>query len=408
MKLLSFGDLHLGAGTALGRAPGDRLRDQADVLERILGLACKKEAEAILVAGDILNGPTVTPEQLDVFAHFVASAHEDGIPVVAISGNSTHDLAMREVNGLAIFDRLPGITVYSRPALHDLGEISVTCMPWVSPARLVASMDGDVDRDRVNARAAELLVKVAAGLMDPLKPTVLLMHGSLSGASLPTGISTDDLREPVIPVEELLDLGYAAIVAAHIHVPQIYTETPSATFWSQPPSIDYYDHPVVLYTGSPMPLNFGETNVRHGVWILDVDEKGTCAEFVPINSRPLQHTIFDIAGVPVDEFLDSICEPSAWPGVDEAIVKVSVRCTAAQQRRLDLARLREAVLAAGAHTVKIDVETVREQRSRVESVTGELSPLDAFDAWASANPIDPELATALRDQFQADLETVGA
>lgn len=415
MKLLAFGDLHLGAGTALGRAPGDRLRDQNDVLDKIIGAAAYHNAEAILVAGDVLEGPTTTPEQLDVFARFVEAADETHIPVVAISGNSTHDLAMRSVNGLAIFDRLPGITVYSRPGVHDLGPVQIACLPWVSPARLVASMDGDVDRDRVNQRAAELLVRVAAELRGMSEgPMVLMLHGSLSGASLPTGISTDELREPVIPVGELLDLGFAAIVAGHIHRGQW---TVGEDGWKEvlPASSDDLPHelatplPLALYTGSPLPQTFGERDTAHGCWILDVGDGLTRAEFVPIPSRPLQQTMFDIAGVPVDEFVESVYDAAAWPEVEGAIVKVTFRCTQAQQRRLDLARLREAVLAAGAHTVKIDVETVREQRSRVDGVTGDLDPLEAFDAWAAVQEAgDTALLTAARDQFHHDLEAVGA
>lgn len=409
MKLLALGDIHIGSGQTLGRAPGDRLRDHNAVLDQVIRLATTRKVAAILVAGDVFEGPAVTPEQLDVFARFVDDAAFVGIPVVAISGNGIHDLAMRSVNGLAIFGRLPGITVYSRPAVHDLGGVQIACLPWVSPARLVATHADaqDIERERLIEETQRLLVVVASGLREaarPDVPCVLMLHGSLSGASIPTGLSTDQLGA-VIDTHALLDLGFDAIVASHIHVAQahhpdlgwtqsIYPEAPSA----------------VIYTGSPLPLNFGETDIPHGVWILDVDQDGNRAEFVPVESRRLQHTVFDIADVPVDEFVDSVYDPVAWPEVDGAIVKVTFRCTQAQQRRLDLARLREAVLGAGAHAVTVTVEAVRGQRSRVESVTGELSPLAAFDAWVAANDadVDPELLTAARDQFQADLEQVSA
>jgi DNA repair exonuclease SbcCD nuclease subunit len=419
LRALVYGDLHLGAGTALGREPGDRLRDQADVLDKIIDVAHEREVNAILLAGDVFEGPLVTPEQMDVFASFIGDAHEVEIPIVAISGNGTHDQAMRTVNGLAIFNRIPGITVYSRPALHDLGPVHIACLPWVSPARLVASMDGDVERDRVNQRAAELLVKAASGIADPrIKPTVLMLHGSLSGASLPAGISTDELREPVIPVEELVEQGWAAIIAAHIHVPQVHR----GDGWTLPPADTATERHVLgvtsplsmaLYTGSPMPLNFGETTVPHGVWIIDIGDELTGAEFVPVESRPLRQTTLDLAALatdgidPLAEF-DGILDANAWPDVDEAIVKIVLRCTQTQQRRLDLARLRKAVIGAGAHTVKIDVDTAREQRSRVDAVTDELDPLEAFDLWVKANEIPEGIAHPAYVQMADDLEQVGA
>jgi hypothetical protein len=70
-------------------------------------------------------------------------------------------------------------------------------------------------------------------------------------------------------------------------------------------------------------------------------------EFVPIESRPLRQTTLDLAALetdqidPVSEF-DGILDANAWPDVDDAIVKIVLRATQSQQRRLDLARLREA------------------------------------------------------------------
>jgi DNA repair exonuclease SbcCD nuclease subunit len=392
-RLLAFGDLHLGAGTALGREPGDRLRDQEQVLDLIREAALEHDVDAILDAGDTFEGPQVTPEQLAVFARFVDDSRAAGFPVVAISGNGKHDAAMRHVNGVDIFQHVPGVTVYSRPGLYDLGGCQVACLPWVSPARLVASVGGDVDRDRVNACAAELLVQVAAVLADPtIKPTVLMLHGSISGASLPTGISTDDLREPVIPVDDLLDLGYACVVAGHIHVPQWAGVGigPADGVWSVPESV-LTPESFVVYTGSPMPLNFGETDSLHGLWILDVGGPETSAEFVPIESRP-------IVQIDVDD-------PDSWDDVAGAIVKARVAGTRTELRNLDLAAIRSDLLESGAHTVKIETETIREDRARVAGVTEDLEPLEAFDAWAVANEID---APDAREQMQADLEAVGA
>jgi DNA repair exonuclease SbcCD nuclease subunit len=317
---------------------------------------------------------------------------------------------MRTVNALQPLRHVPGVHVYSQPALHDLGEVVVACLPWVSPARLVASMNGDVDRDQVNEHAARLLVKVADGLVDPrIKPTatVLLLHGSISGASLPTGISTDDLREPVIDVHLLDELGFEAFIASHIHVPQLFDRDQG---WKEPGAA--VSSMAGFYTGSPMPLNFGETGVPHGCWILDVDGNGTRAEFVPIESRPLASIEWDYTDEAQARWLDtavghpSLIDPAL---ISDAIVKLRIRATSAGQRRLDLSGVRRSLLEAGAHTVKIEVDTVREQRSRVEGVTDELDPLEAFDAWAAASDlVDTVSTTSAREQMEADLEQVGA
>jgi hypothetical protein len=59
--------------------------------------------------------------------------------------------------------------------------------------------------------------------------------------------------------------------------------------------------------------------------------------------------------------------------------------------------------------VKLEVDSVREQRARVDGVTGDLDPLDAFDAWAAANDlVDTVSTSSAREQMEADLEQVGA
>ena len=117
MRLIASGDWHLGASASLGRSPGDRLSDQVEVISQIARLANEREADAVLLAGDLLDGPTSTPEELEAIADFVQACD---CPVIAVSGNGRHDLAMRDVNGLSIFNRLPGMHVYSRPGLHEL------------------------------------------------------------------------------------------------------------------------------------------------------------------------------------------------------------------------------------------------------------------------------------------------
>lgn len=406
-RLLCTGDLHLGAHPEYGRAPGDRLDAQQQVLGRILGIAVERDVDLILNAGDTFDGPGIPPEQLGVYASFVHAANSVELPIVALTGNGKHDAAMRTVNGMEIFNRIPGITVCSTPRIVDVAGTAIACLPWVHPGRLVAARGGG-DRDDLNREAAELLVATARGLRASIPdgtPAVLAYHGSISGASLPAGIPTDELREPVLDVLDLAALGFDVIVASHIHVAQwVWVE---GFVWQEPhPDGQSTLAPAVLYTGSPMPLNFGEANVAHGVWILDVGDGDTGAEFVPIDS-PRFETIaveLDPDGNPPDSMLELLTRTGV---VDDAIVRVRYTATQAQHRRLDVAALRRTLLDAGAAVVKVSAEIVREDRARVDGVTEELAPLAAFDLWVDANDY-PGDTTQLRDRAGRILEQVGA
>jgi hypothetical protein len=73
-KLLCFGDLHLGAGSDYGAEPGDRLRDQQDVLAMIVQLANENEVDAVLFAGDAFHRRRPTPAEMLACADPLASS----------------------------------------------------------------------------------------------------------------------------------------------------------------------------------------------------------------------------------------------------------------------------------------------------------------------------------------------
>jgi exonuclease SbcD len=361
VKLLCFGDLHLGQG---GQYPG-RLDDQRDVLGRIAGIAVEHAVDGVLFAGDAFEGPAVPPEQLAAFADFVDALHQLGIPILAITGNGKHDAAVRDTNGMAIFDHVPGIEVCSQPGVHLFAGCSVAVLPWVHPGRLIARAGGDVPRDELNRVAADLLVDVARDLLDTrtsMTPTILLGHWSVSGSALPAGLPVDDLREPVLPIEALEHLGYDALVFGHIHRAQ---EIGSNGF----------------YTGSPMPLNFGEEHVEHGCWILDLGASST--EFVPIDSPRFltivsSGNVLATAGPRVD-----LCLFDDDSEIADSIVRVRYEATSDEARRIDVAQIRTCLRDAGARVVKIEPQIVREQRARVV-MDEQLDELAALEMWLKA------------------------
>ena len=390
-RLLCFGDLHLGAGAEYGAKPGDRLDDQAMVLNRILEIAVEREVDGILVAGDIFEGPQITPEQFHTFACFTDEADEYDIPILGVVGNGKHDAAMRSVNGLELFNHLSGIAIRSYPTWDWFADCAVVSLPWVSPAKLVAERGRTVSRDEINAETGPLLVEVADDLYRTVRavtagrggahPIILLLHWSLSGASLPTGLPVDLLREPVIPTEELQRIGYDYIVAGHIHKAQQVGDDG-------------------FYVGSPLPLNFGEAGGGHGVWILDTDEREIVdakgAEFVPIASRPFVTHDLDLT---TDAGIFALS--SLPPVPDGAIVRVRYRATREQAAGFDTGDWRRQLLDEGAAVVKIQPDIVRATRARVEGLDEHVDDGDAFSAWLDGQDLDPATRTVLLERAGA-------
>lgn len=222
-----------------------------------------------------------------------------------------------------------------------------------------------------------MLVAAARGLRAEIPaetPAVLLGHWSVTEAVTPTGREVGPEFGVALDVDELDALGFDVIVMGHIHKPQ-----PFGGFTG-------------FYTGSPLPVDFGEANVEHGVSILDIEPgRNFLQTFVPIESRPFVTVDVDLTTdrheeLGVDE-TDAVAAAIATHlPLDDAVVKIRYRATEEQARRIDWPKLR--TLLDGCHKVfSISGDIVRAERSRVDGMDEDLPPLVAVEAWCDANAI---------------------
>jgi DNA repair exonuclease SbcCD nuclease subunit len=393
MRALCVGDLHAGAGSDLGRAPGDRLAEQSEVWTKALWLARENECDLVLQAGDIFHRAKPSPDEiLAVERPLIEHRAAGGCPVYGVVGN--HEVSGASGTVPEAFDLAGLWHLYGTPGIADtpLG-VSIAFLPWSPVSRIVASQDGD-DRDRINEQAAELLLRTAQGLRDKIEgPAVLLCHWSISGSALPNGLPVEQLREPVLEISELEALGFDAVVAGHIHAPQILT----------PPTGPTTPGPI-FYVGSPMPLNFGEAETGHGVYVLEIKNRMADVRFLPIESRPLVTLDFHddaMALEPPYEIAEAL--------VMDAVVKARVRLTAEEARRFDAAAFKRAIYEAGAEKVwAVQLEIEKPERARVEGISEELDELAALDAYMDANAINGDQARELRERTERYLGLVRA
>jgi len=393
-RLLCTGDWHVGSGLDYGRTPADRLADQEAVIEKIVDLAIEHDVDALLLAGDFWHRRRPTPSELMAVARPLRRlAAESTIDVLAIPGNHCVEAAGMPT-GIDLLEHI--IDIHHEPGIWNApGGTSVATLPWTPVSRLIASRGGG-DRDENHQLAAQLLIETARDLRGQIDgPAVLMLHWSVSGAATPTGVMTDDFRETVIPLADLEALGFDAVVCGHIHKPQVLGGELVAGMTGR----------TLFYVGSPAPVDFGESQSEHGVWLLDTAH--WTAEFLPIESRPFVTWDLDLTDGDAALY-DTATVANLADDFADAVVRVRYTATEDQARRINHGDITKALYDAGAHKVYAIQPTIeRENRARV-AVDEDVTPLAAVEAWAHANELSGEQHQALADLTTTYLQEVGA
>lgn len=361
----------------LSRTPGERLAEQSLLWARTLQLAREHDCDVILHGGDLSDSRQPGPDVVTAIERPLVE-HRDagGCPVVMVLGNHERRGDLPTAPGVLALAGL--IDLHSRPGVVEHAGVSIVCLPSVSAARMVATNDGG-GRDEIHQAAAEGLLDIARGYRAAISgPAVLLCHFPISGDA--DGLS-QHIRETVIPLDGLEDLGYDAIVAGDFHRPQLL-ETSSIGRAAGP----------IFFCGSPQPLDFSEGSYEHGVWLLDLGEPPV---FLPLASRGFVTLDWDYASA--ESLLDlNPLEGCGRPFADGDFVKLRYSCTAEEARRLDTAALRQALLNLGAYIATIDPNIESHVRARAENLDETVSDIDALEQWLDTQGVNSGRTPALR------------
>jgi DNA repair exonuclease SbcCD nuclease subunit len=354
VRLLACGDLHLTERSWLGE---EWLREQERAWRRVVEIACELDVDALLFAGDAFEHRRPTPTELAAFQRPLNMLRQNVIPGLAIVGNHDREDAER-VAALEVAAWGSPLTVYREPALWGLPDGDIACLPWTPIARLIAQTGRD---EQVYERAAECLITIARDLRAQSdNDAILLAHWSVSGARLPNGLPVEQLREPIIPQQELIEMGWQAVVLGHIHQGGHFG-------------------PHVLYVGSLVPLTFGEDG-PHGCWLLDTDDpdwQESGAAFIGVDGPRLVTIDID----PLD--------PRIGEEVAGAYVRLRYEVAEEDLGRVDPRELRQLAERAGARRVRLEPTVLRRRRPRAAPELVEMGAVEAVRAWCQAQGLAP-------------------
>lgn len=318
VRILHTSDWHAGK-TLRGRS---RAEEHRAVLAEIADVARSADVDLVLVAGDLFDSAAPGPEAEQLVWQALLDLAATGASVVAIAGNHDHPARFDAARGVAGH---AGITLVGRPRRPDEGgllelrarsgeRVQVAVLPFCSQRHVIKAahlMGFDAaDNAVLYARwMAQVMGALCAGF-DAGAVNVLAAHLAARGGVKGGGERDAQLTEAywVDPADFPPAAHYVAL--GHLHRTQSLAS--AAPAW---------------YCGSPLQLDFGETENEPSVLLVEAAADGPAAvERVPLATgrrlRTLTGTLADLAaraGATGDDFLRVFVTEPARPGLADEV-----------------------------------------------------------------------------------------
>ncbi len=256
MSALILGDVHLGKGENLGQnitgaIINSRIQDQIDLLNWTLSKAVEKNISNIIITGDVFEEPKPAPHLIAAFITWLQLCVNKSISVHILFGN--HDflrIGSVYTSPLDIISasKMKNIHVYNEITTLDINDVSYTFVPFrdrksfsvASNSEALGLLQSEINNSIQNENITS-------------KNKVLIGHLAIEG-SLPVGDEIDDMvNELFCPVTMFGDFDY--VWMGHVHTPQVLNKK----------------NPFVAHIGSMDVSNFGETEHKKHIVIIDPD-----------------------------------------------------------------------------------------------------------------------------------------
>jgi exonuclease SbcD len=276
MRFLHTGDWHVGK-TLRGRS---RAEEHREVLAEIAAVARDRKVDMVLVAGDLFDGAAPPAEAEEIVYRALLDLSRASEWVVVISGNHDNPRRLEAVEPLM---RLTNIRVLSKPARPSeggvltlqtkVGAASIALLPFLSRRSIVRADDLMTKEASQHAgeyaeRATRVIEHLCAASPPPKTVNVLLAHAMVHGGVLGGGErQAHTIFEYSVPATAFpASLHYVAL--GHLHRAQ---KLPAAC--------------PAWYSGSPLQLDFGETEDVKSVNLIEAEpDRPAAVEVVPLRS----------------------------------------------------------------------------------------------------------------------------
>ncbi|MBI4036478.1 exonuclease SbcCD subunit D [Candidatus Daviesbacteria bacterium] len=365
MKLLHFSDLHIGMENYARLDPetglSSRLLDFFATLDFIVELSQKEEVDAVLFAGDAYKTRDPNPTQQRGFGERIKKLAKFA-PVVLVVGNHDTPNAAGKANTLDIYSTLEINNVYvsRKPELLQIptksGPLQIVTLPWLHKN----------DYKTIGDKIHSLYEKIK-----PDSPAIFLSHAEVEGASFGSEKGMAIQNDVTIPLSLLTDRRLHYVALGHIHKHQVLSKDP-----------------LVVYSGSPQRIDFGEEKEEKGACLVEISGKKTGFKFIPTNARKFLTIEVNLKPDdvnPTQTVLEDISKHEVMDKIVRIVINIPADLNETLQMDLIKKTLKDTHFIAG---ISRNVE--RKERLKIDGQeeVERLTPLEALKKYFSAKQYD--------------------
>jgi exonuclease SbcD len=364
-------DLHLG-DYAYGKTDPEtglntRFLDFLQNLDQSIDFAIKHEVDFFFVVGDIYRSKHPNSKIRKQFAPRIKKLIQNKIGVMLMTGNHDMTTSADGAHSLSEMEELceliPGLIVYSSPAVVEIGNTALFVLPFVNRGEQELMTVNDLLKYQIR------IVKEYNQQSHKSKAKHNLFFGhfgtdkSVVGGSFDLDMSSDE-NENVVTLDSFDDGNWTAVYLGHIHKQQQLNK-------------------VVKHIGSIGRVDFAEEDETKGFYFY----KDGHDEFVSINDRKFKtfHLKLDANhATTINEFLNKLQQLD----LSQTIVKVKADV---KQSYYSVARIDtiESYLKEHAwHSRGVDINVIvsDEVKDDVNQITVADSPDEALKKFIEQNP----------------------
>lgn len=330
-----LGDVHLGKGinigkTGVGASLNSRVSDQLNLLNWTLEQAIDRVINDIIITGDIFEDTKPHYALITMFIAWLKKCQAHNVNVHLILGN--HDMSRSGnifTSSLDIISEIDidNVSVYKNVDTIFMGTTAFTLVPYRDRKSFSVSSNADALEILRNSLVYEL-----ASIPATYKK-IVIGHLAIEG-SIPVGDEIDDIaNELFCPIS--MFAGYDYVWMGHVHKPQIMSKA----------------NPYVAHIGSMDISNFGETDQKKFIIIIDCNESAGF-EKIWIPTRALKKISIVIPKDTIDTTAYVIDEiKKTQSDFNKSIIRVEVSLSDSELKSVNKSTIEKFLTEQGAFNV---------------------------------------------------------